>query len=251
MAQSLIRPHDGADQQFSINFIDAVDSSYSSSSYGHDILGPATKVQIAPVVDFTLRSGSIAPWYSSGRNSYSNYSASQSIPSLILTTQTSEAVKYKSTSILTGETYGFDEKLFDRCRREFVGTARREQIEHGFASASEQLVSKYLSLYPATCGGILQYIYIKESHDTAVALALVRGISFIDYDAIMPYGQMIALAALTNTNDEVREAGIRAYERWRCVDGIAVLKTIETSWDWLEQYRLETIEYLESLRCLS
>ena len=59
---------------------------------------------------------------------------------------------------------------------------------------------------------------------------------------------MVALAALSNTHNEVREAGIRAYEKWANPNGIEILKSVSISWPWLEEYRLETIEYLETLQ---
>ena len=72
--------------------------------------------------------------------------------------------------------------------------------------------------------------------------------SAFSYEVLLPYAPTLALAALSHCDEEVREGGIRAFEQWGHPSGINILRYTKTSWKWLEDYRLQTIAYLESIQ---
>jgi len=137
--------------------------------------------------------------------------------------------------------------LYQFCRKEFMQKISTESLEYGFSSPSEHLIHGFLSQYPDEFGGIIQHIYTKEIHHSIAIQSLLKAISYLPYERIAPFGMTLAMAACSNKDDEVKEAGIRAFEVWGHRDGITILKHMEASWKWLEDYRLETVAYLESL----
>jgi len=139
-------------------------------------------------------------------------------------------------------------ELISRCHLRFVMVARNEEIEYGFVSASERLMKEMFQEFPDSIGAIAQGIFLLEIDKPAVLISLIKAISAIPYAAMWPYSQMIAISALANANEEVREAGIRAFEQWEHPDGIKLLKSTTTALSWLEEYKLATITYLESLQ---
>jgi len=155
------------------------------------------------------------------------------------------AAKSITNAIPLEPTYRYD--LYQVCRKEFMQKVSTESLEYGFSSPSEHLIHGFFSQYPDEFGGIIQHIYNKEIHHSIAIQSLLKAISYLSYDRIAPFGMTLAMAACSNKDDEVKEAGIRAFEVWGHRDGITILKHMETSWKWLEDYRLETVEYLESL----
>lgn len=169
-----------------------------------------------------------------------------SISSFSSTTTTSGSEQDGMSIVNKPYASGLPYEVLEQCRKEFVKTANSEHIEYGYGSASEQLLERFFQQYKSRTGAIIQHIYVRESGNPTVLISLLKAVSNFEYFQVYPHAQMMALAALSNVSLEVREAGIRAYENWENPDGLIALKAAETPWDWLESYRLSTIEYLES-----
>ncbi|WP_457977193.1 hypothetical protein L0Y47_13205 [Ectopseudomonas composti] len=130
----------------------------------------------------------------------------------------------------------------------FTRAAKAEPLEYGVYSACDALVSSWADDLGSELGVIVQSIYLESAANKVNLLALIKAISMLDYERLHPHGSMIALASLSHKDLEVVEAGIRAYEHWGRNAGILALKNAEARVSWLDEYRLEVIEYLESLK---
>lgn len=137
-------------------------------------------------------------------------------------------------------------EILEQCRKQFVKIAKVEQIEYGFSSASEALLQGFYDEYKDNLGPIVQHIFLREAANPRIIIPLLKGVSNFDYYDVYPYAQMVATAALGSRDPEIGEAGIRAFENWGKSEGIATLKNFKTPWPWLEEYRHETIAYLET-----
>lgn len=131
--------------------------------------------------------------------------------------------------------------------KQFTRAAKAESLEYGVYSACDALVAEWASKLGAELGAVVQNIYLESAGNKVNLLALIKAISMLDYDRLHPHGSMIALASLSHKDVEVIEAGIRAYEHWGSKAGILALKNARVRLDWLDDYRLETVKYLESL----
>lgn len=138
-----------------------------------------------------------------------------------------------------------------RCKSDFLAIVESETMEYGFVNPSQQLIEHYYDTYGANFGELIQHIFHSELTNPGVCIALLKGLSSLPYSELVPHGPVLMLAAIAHENDEVKEAAIRAFERWEHADGIRVLKSARTNWPWLEEYRLATIQYLEALHGIS
>lgn len=139
-------------------------------------------------------------------------------------------------------------EFYEKYRKRFVQLAQTENLEYGYESASEIMIHEIAEKYPTKIGGLIQHIFLKECFNQKVIVCILKGVSSLSYASTYPYGQTMAIAALANSSAAVQEAGIRAFENWEHLDGIVPLKSTKTGWPWLENYRLETISYLESFK---
>ncbi|WP_061011178.1 hypothetical protein [Photobacterium leiognathi] len=79
-------------------------------------------------------------------------------------------------------------------------------------------------------------------------LKLINICSGLDYHMLAEHGDVMIIGACSNRCDYVKEAAIRCAEAWEQKEHIDYLKNIEPfRSSWLEAYRAEVIEYLESL----
>jgi hypothetical protein len=136
--------------------------------------------------------------------------------------------------------------IFERCRKRFVQITATEDIEYGSIAPSEILLNEYFDRYEPLIGEIVQHMYLREIGNRPVIIALLKSFGGRKYHSVYPYAQTIAIAALSSQSVEVREAGVRAFESWGHKEGINVLKEVKIAPRWLDEYRLETIDYLES-----
>lgn len=122
-----------------------------------------------------------------------------------------------------------------------------DNIEYGFESRSDIYIRSLVDKYGNDVGPILQCMGLSSAVHPDVFIALLKGISHIPYHRIFPMAQYVAIAAMVNQDVGVREAGIRAFEKWEDPSAAEILRPLQMSIGWLEDYKTETIEFLESL----
>jgi len=170
-------------------------------------------------------------------------STNQDIPNRFSSSTQSESKGSASSVSLVPSNW----EIYERCRKRFVQITVAEEIEYGLVAPSEVLLGEYFERYGSLIGNIVQHIYLNEIGNKSVLIALLKSLSTRAYRSVYPYAQTIAVAALASHNVEVREAGVRAFENWGHSEGIGVLKELIVTPRWLDEYRVETIEYLETL----
>ncbi|WP_143745842.1 hypothetical protein [Massilia sp. KIM] len=126
----------------------------------------------------------------------------------------------------------------------FAEIAKSEHFEYGYTPPSERYLSSFAKEYPELLGNVVQSIYLKMAGEPTVVVALLNAIGAMSYDSVKPFGQITAVAAVTNPSVEVKEAAIRVYEAWGHPEGISILRDIECPWPWLDRYRNQVIQDL-------
>ena len=132
-------------------------------------------------------------------------------------------------------------EIIETAKKEFTELARSEEFEYGMVSQSEKYLLKFMENKSIFIGHIINKIFLDEISDKKVIISLLNAISSIDYKLIHPFGQTIAIAALSNESTEIKEAGIRAYETWGHKESIEILRYICCGIDWLDEYRKNVI----------
>lgn len=135
-------------------------------------------------------------------------------------------------------------EICEAAQTKFLDLARSEYFEYGYTPPSEHHLLQFAREYPGLVGEVIQNIYLAELADTCVMLALLNAVASLDYEAVRPYGQVLAVAALSNPVAEIKEAAIRVYETWGHTEGAKILASVECPWAWLDDYRKQVISDL-------
>lgn len=135
-------------------------------------------------------------------------------------------------------------KICEVAQAKFLELARSEYFEYGYTPSSERHLLQFAAEYPVLIGDVIQNIYLAESADARVMLALLNALASLSYETVRPHGQVLAIAALSNPVAEVKEAAIRVYETWGHREGAKILATVECPWAWLDDYRKQVISDL-------
>lgn len=88
-------------------------------------------------------------------------------------------------------------------------------------------------------------IYIKNYHNENVLIKIINAISEVEYNKVFPFGQMVAIAAVSNKSLLVQQKGIEAFERWHQESSISILENLDTKEKWLKKYVNKIIEDLK------
>ena len=88
-------------------------------------------------------------------------------------------------------------------------------------------------------------LYFDAIQSSKLKIGILHALSHIDYNKIYPVGQMIALAGLTDPDDEVIEFSIKAFENWQDRQSALLLKNRQLKKDWLQEYLDAVIKSLE------
>lgn len=134
--------------------------------------------------------------------------------------------------------------------RSFISLLKEEDFEFGYITRSEKLLNEQLKINALAARNWLNEIFIKNYHDQSVIIGILRIIGRFEPLFIFPQGQTIALAALSHSNDEIKELGIRAFEKWCSVESLEVLKSLSPTSSWLQEYIDEVITDFEEQLCL-
>lgn len=134
-----------------------------------------------------------------------------------------------------------DEKLTNQ----FVAMILEENFEYGYSSNSERFFKKLLKEDPGRTTTWLGTIFLDCHNNSRILFGLLHILSHIRYEVIYPYGQIIALAALSHKSVEVKEGAVRAFENWANTDSLKYLKTVKCEEKWLAEYIDEVISQLE------
>ena len=132
-------------------------------------------------------------------------------------------------------------KIYEEAHDKFIDVAMSEYFEYGYTPPSERYIAKFAQEYPGILGELIQGISLSQALNPKVMVALLNAIGSLKYEDVRPYGQVLAIAAVSNLAVEVKEAAIRVYETWGHPEGAKVLASVECPWPWLDDYRRQVI----------
>ena len=129
--------------------------------------------------------------------------------------------------------------------RELLQLIADSDFEYGYGTAIDIFLKNRLAENALATKDWLNSVFIENFNDVSIVTGILRTIAHLDYDDIMPQGPTMSLAALTHSNVEVRECGIRTFENWANLDCLKILKTITPAEKWLQEYVSKVISDLE------
>lgn len=141
--------------------------------------------------------------------------------------------------------------LREKLTTKFLNLIKDEDFEFGFISRSEELVRNELLINALATRNWLNEIFVKYFDNEVVVIGILRIVARFEESIIFPQGQTLAIAALSHSNNEIKELGIRAFENWCSMDSLRILKTLDMNNKWLTDYVNEVISDQQIKLCHS
>ncbi len=149
------------------------------------------------------------------------------------------------------ENHDIEKYLKENITPKFLYLVREEDFEFGFTPESEKLIREHLEIHALATRNWLSEIFITYFKDEIVLVGLLRIMAHFQEKDIFPQGQIMAIAALSHSSDEIKELGIRAFESWCSAESLDILKNLDIKTTWLKEYADQVIIDIEKHLCPS
>lgn len=138
-----------------------------------------------------------------------------------------------------------DEHLKKHITPKLISLLKDEDFEFGYISRSEELIREQLNVNALATRNWINEIFISNFDDEIILMGILRIIGRFHESQIFPQGQTIALAAFSHKNDEIKELGVRAFEKWNSIESLTILRKLNFATAWLQHYVKEVIKDIE------
>lgn len=142
----------------------------------------------------------------------------------------------------------FERHFYDTYTNEFINLITNEDFELGYTSKSELLFTKLMNINLLAARNWLNSLFMDYYSNNSIIIGIIRLIGRYNPEEIYPQGQTMALASLCSSSDEIIEWGIRAFENWGGVDSIRILENTRIKTKWLDDYRLQVIKDIQTIK---
>lgn len=139
------------------------------------------------------------------------------------------------------------ESKYRRFRRRLIGLLCEEPIEEGVSHPADQLIKESLDADQVTCRdwlsrSLAENLYLR----TSIAASILRCIGRLSSGQVGTWGIDVVEKAICSDDAEVRDAAIRALEKWGTDECLLVLRQHRDPEGWLDDYVQQVICDLES-----
>ena len=154
-------------------------------------------------------------------------------------------VDNSTTSIL--KPFEQSERWIQQKSVQFLSLLRAEDVEAGISSQAELFVKNALEENRILALQMVNQVYNNNVGSPHIQIGILHLSSHIDYSIGSPNLQTIALAALNDKNDDVKDYAVQCFENWNHKDGLRILKTIHSDTLWLQNYIDSVIDSLSEI----
>ncbi len=117
-------------------------------------------------------------------------------------------------------------------------------FEYGIESPVDVFLKEKLAENSLATKSWLTQIFASNFSNPTILIGIIRAISRLPFLEISPEGEMIAMAALSYKDIEVRECGIRAFENWGNLQSLSILENLTISPASLQNYADRVVKSL-------
>lgn len=138
-----------------------------------------------------------------------------------------------------------EKKMYNDYKQELEDILFSSDIEWGIYSEFDKFVMEHVEdeyLMKA-----INDIYVRNCQNEEVLMKILNAISEVEYEKVYPFGQITAIAAVSNKSLAVQQKGIEAFERWKREDSIAILENLDIKENWLKKYVEKIINNLKKV----
>lgn len=141
---------------------------------------------------------------------------------------------------------GLRYKIMQQNKNKVLRLLDNEDIAVGFSSLTERFFSDLLDRDTLFLLDLLNLIYKENFDNVELMQKFIEVMSNLDYKALYPTNTILALGVINHTNIGIQEAAIAAFEKWDDKNNLTLLKNINYTTPWVEEYAKNVIQYLES-----
>ena len=132
-----------------------------------------------------------------------------------------------------------------------ISLIKNEDFEFGKKNETVKLIEQQLEFNSVATQNWFNKLYIKYfASDDKILIGLLRIVESLNETSLHPTGEIMAIAALSHKNDEVKELGVRIFENWCSLNSYEILKSIKVETVWLQEYITQVIKDIEVELCL-
>ncbi|HRN47179.1 MAG TPA: hypothetical protein PKW69_04020 [Niabella sp.] len=132
-----------------------------------------------------------------------------------------------------------------------ISLIKNEDFEFGKKNETVKLIEQQLEFNSVATQNWFNKLYIKYfASDEKILIGLLRIVESLNETSLHPTGEIMAIAALSHKNDEVKELGVRIFENWCSLHSYEILKSIKVETVWLQEYITQVIKDIEIELCL-
>ena len=94
-------------------------------------------------------------------------------------------------------------------------------------------------------GEVIQNIYVQHFDNPLYLLGICRALLRYDLDEVKPWGAAMLAGLLNHPDERVKEYTVQLIDNWSDVELLPILKTLQVTTDWLQDYIKDVVESLE------
>lgn len=127
-------------------------------------------------------------------------------------------------------------KLKSQFTPKLLNLILESDFEYGIESEVDVFIRNQMKENSLATKSWLNDIFVENFSNPVILVGILRIISRLSYYEVFPEGQIMATAALSHNDVEVKECGVRAFENWGSLDSIRILENLHVSPPWLQEY---------------
>lgn len=124
----------------------------------------------------------------------------------------------------------------EKFRAKLLNALFEEPIEDGYSHIGEEIIERAININSKDAPIWIQSLFCENINNSYLAIGLLRCVGRLEHKKVYPWGDMMVIGGLNNSNDEVREAAIRAIENWEDKNLVKLLAEHEEKVSWLAEY---------------
>lgn len=135
-------------------------------------------------------------------------------------------------------------KLQNQFTPRLVNLILESDFEYGIDSQVDVFIRNQMKENALATKHWINDIFVSNFQNPAILVGILHIISRLSYYEVFPEGQLMATTALSHSNVEVQECGVRAFESWGTLQSLSILNNVTVVTPWLQEYIKEIVKDL-------
>lgn len=136
--------------------------------------------------------------------------------------------------------------LIDKLVWELVIELKYFSIDDSEISSAERKIIDIEEKYSfRILGEVLQTIYVKYNDYPNMLAGICKGLERFDLEEVLPWGPAMLSGLLGHKSEVVKEYAVSLVENWSDITLLPILRNLECSSLWLQEYISDVVKYLE------